>query len=364
MRLPNSAVLAILLASTQVILPIEASARPFGLAHAERAPRHRYLLDWDKDGAVDVYVAPSSDAPVSKARKLADDNLRGRAELRVTKIARPIFLLKSESDGSLIRVAERVLSMQRSSNFRDIGGYPAADGRHVRWGKIFRSAAMPMLTKADQTFVSRLGISTIVDLRSREESSLAPTNWQAMGVTKYVAPSYDLSSIMNDSNNSDSGGLSDAYKRFPYFLIPQIREILSDLLKNESPLLYNCTAGQDRTGFVTALLLSVLGVSRAHIYDDYLLTTPSRHPENEVSMQALRSQTRSNPAIEFFRGMLTKDGQRASAPKLPVNAQGVPYLSFSFDEIDRRWGSVDLYLHSAIGLTDEDISKLKNLYLE
>ena len=44
---------------------------------------------------------------------------------------------------------ERLIVLERSSNFRDLGGYPAAGGKHVRWGMIYRTAAMPMLTEAD-----------------------------------------------------------------------------------------------------------------------------------------------------------------------------------------------------------------------
>ena len=75
------------------------------------------------------------------------------------------------------RMAARsgLLPLEHSSNFRDIGGYPAAGGKHVRWGMIFRSGATPLLTDADQAAVAKLHLANMVDLRSDEERQLAPS---------------------------------------------------------------------------------------------------------------------------------------------------------------------------------------------
>src|SRR3546814_16616904 len=75
----------------------------------------------------------------------------------------------------MIRVAERALPLEHGSNFRDIGGYPAAGGKHVRWGMIFRSGGTPLLNDADEQRIGALKLGEMVDLRSSEERVLAPT---------------------------------------------------------------------------------------------------------------------------------------------------------------------------------------------
>src|SRR3546814_14564024 len=68
----------------------------------------------------------------------------------------PYFRLRDQRDGGMIRVAERALPLEHGSNFRDIGGYPAAGGKHVRWGMIFRSGWTPLLNDADEQRIGAL----------------------------------------------------------------------------------------------------------------------------------------------------------------------------------------------------------------
>src|SRR3546814_7040686 len=84
---------------------------------------------------------------------------------------------------------ERALPLEHGSNFRDIGGYPAAGGKHVRWGMIFRSGGTPLLNDADEQRIGALKLGEMVDLRSSEERVLAPT--RIYGV-RYTAVGYSM----------------------------------------------------------------------------------------------------------------------------------------------------------------------------
>src|SRR3546814_13513140 len=92
----------------------------------------------------------------------------------------------------MIRVAERALPLEHGSNFRDIGGYPAAGGKHVRWGMIFRSGGTPLLNDADEQRIGALKLGAMVDLRSSEERVLAPT--RIYGV-RYPAVGYSMGTM-------------------------------------------------------------------------------------------------------------------------------------------------------------------------
>ena len=77
---------------------------------------------------------------------------------------------------------ERVLPLRGGRNFRDLGGYRSADGRHVRWRRVFRSGVMNRLTDADRDYLATLEIRASCDLREAHERSLEPSDWRDWGV--------------------------------------------------------------------------------------------------------------------------------------------------------------------------------------
>ena len=251
-------------------------------------------------------------------------------------------------------VAERVLPLEAGSNFRDIGGYPAAGGRHVRWGLIYRSGATPMLTPADQARIAALRLTHMVDLRSDEERVIAPTRIDGV---PYTAVGYRMADLM--AGFQGSGGAGEGYRRMPLLLAPQVRQVFGLLLRGEGPLVYNCSAGQDRTGFMTALILSALGTPYATILEDYHLSTRVRRPEFEMP-PITPAQVSANPAAAMF-ARLQNDPQ-LSRPQPLMTAGGKAYLDFAFDEMKTRWGGVDGYLAREIGLTRADTARLRALY--
>ena len=81
----------------------------------------------------------------------------------------------------------------RFANLRDIGGVRTRDGRRVRRGRVFRSAALTDLSGETLEAVRAIGIQTIVDLRRNAEREACPTPWQAIGSTEYWSRDHDLS---------------------------------------------------------------------------------------------------------------------------------------------------------------------------
>jgi len=249
---------------------------------------------------------------------------------------------------------ERLVPLEAGSNFRDIGGYPAAGGRHVKWGLIYRSGGTPMLTATDRARIAGLHLTLMVDLRSDEERVLAPTRIDGV---PYMAVGYRMADLM--AGFQGSGGSGEGYRRMPEFLAPQVRQVFALLLRGEGPVVYNCSAGQDRTGFVTALILSALGTPYATIVEDYHLSTKYHRPEFEM-LRITPEQAAANPGAAIFARL--QSDPHASQPQPLMTAEGKPFLDFAFDEMRARWGSVDGYLASQIGLTRSDIAKLRARY--
>lgn len=331
-------------------------------ATVERAAPDRLVVRWTDRDPVDLLQSDRPDATAEAATLVSAKDKDGVQEVTVAPDARPYFLLRDGKSGETVRVAERVLPLEQGSNFRDVGGYATADGKHVRWGMIFRSGGQPMLTDADVKEIKSLGIANLVDLRSDEERVMAPTRLDGI---RYNAIGYSMASMMAVMSKADPAnplaGLQEGYRAFPQSLAPQVRLVFAKLLSKEGPVVYNCSAGQDRTGFTTAMVLSTLGVPRDTIYADYVLSMTYRRPEWEMAPMSDELASRS-PVFAYFAQ--AKKDPRAAKPTNLVASDGTPYLATAFKAIEDKWGSVDSYLEQEIGLTKVDIAQLRATYLE
>lgn len=316
----------------------------------------RVLVSWADKDPVDVFFSATPNQPISKAKLVSAGDRDGRHELVVDPASRPYLILRDTKTGAKTTVAERLLPLEKGSNFRDIGGYPAAGGKHVRWGMIYRSGGTPMLTDADVARVTPLVVD-MVDLRSSEERVLAPTRLEGV---RYSAVGYSMSKISNlgAQTNSSPG---QAYRTFPTTLAPHLRLIFDRLERNEGGLVYNCTAGQDRTGFTTAMILSALGVPREVILQDYHLSTTLRRPENEMPRFDAAAQA-ANPVAAFFARYQADPAAQTPRPLYTPNHTA--FLEIAFLEIETKWGSVDNYLTQMAGVSAADRARLRAIYLE
>lgn len=339
-----------LLAST---LPVAAFAAPPAQVEVNRSAPAELTVRWASSDPVDVLVANRADADPAKATLVSARDRDGRHTIAGTAATAPrsYIVLRNARTGETTVAAERLVPLDGGSNFRDIGGYPAADGRHVRWGRIYRSGGQPLLTPVDLDRVKGLGLAHLVDLRSDEERVLAPTRIDGVA---YTAIGYSMAHL------NIAGGVEATYRNLPEMLAPHLREVFAKLLRSEQPLVYNCSAGQDRTGFVTAMVLSALGTPRETIIADYHLSTALRRPENEMP-KITPEVAASNPVAAMFAHY--QQGPQARPAPLK-SADGTPFLAAALDEIEKKWGSVDAYLDKEAGVSAQDIARLRQLYTE
>lgn len=343
----------ITLASLALCMP--AMAAPPADAVVERAASDRLMVTWRSDKPVDVLVADRADAPITAAVLVSARDADGRAEVPVTGSARRYVVLRNAATGELVRVAERLVPLEAGSNFRDIGGYPADAGKHVKWGLIYRSGATPLLTAGDRDRVAALGLGNLVDLRSDEERQLAPSRIDGV---PYTAVGYSMAQMMGTGT---AFAMDQLYARLPMTMAPQLRQIFAKLLRKEGPLAYNCSAGQDRTGFATAVVLSALGTPYPVIVSDYHLSATYRRPEFEMP-RLDPAKFPDNPVAAMFARF--QDDPRLAKPQPLKTAEGKAFLDFAFAELDRRWGGVDGYLRQELRLSEADIAQLRRDYTE
>lgn len=234
-------------------------------------------------------------------------------------------------------------------NFRDIGGYPTDDGGRVKWGRYFRAGRQDRMTKADLERLAQLNVGAQIDLRGNEEiADQGRGPLPDMGADYHHLPVIPeggrekLSQLVGDTGISGERYLG--YLSFGTETWLNLFELLAQ--PRSDALVIHCTAGKDRTGVSTAFLLSVLGVDRALIEADYLLTN--------------RDVVRQVDFVESSVGLpddLTRE-------ELLVLA-GVPETSMSvfLDGLDSQYGGAIEYLRQA-GVTDDHLEAVRKRFLD
>ena len=242
----------------------------------------------------------------------------------------------------------RHIALEGVDNFRDFGDYPAAGGRRLRRGTLFRSASHSRATDADLERLAALEIAVVVDLRRREEREREPSRRPAnfAGVVIANDTSHDEDSWRNHiasaklTAESFRAYLVDYYRAAPFDErhIDLFARYFQALAEAEGPVLIHCAAGKDRTGILAALTHHLAGVHPDDIAADYLLTND---PERMARRLPLVSQ-----AIQEVSG-------RAPDEAAVMTAMGVDtlYLDTAFAAIAERFGGLDTYLEQALGVT-------------
>lgn len=313
-------------------------------------------VSWQDSDPVDIIV---TDRPVAAgaAVPVVKGNRKGSATIPLPASKRQFVVLRDGGDGSLTLAAERELPLAKGSNFRDLGGYVGAGGKTVRWGKVFRSGALPLLTEEDYALLGGLDIGTIVDLRSLEEREVAGTLLDDRTGALFVSNDYSLKPLM--ANMGTMKG-EYVYTGMEKLLAPQYRSLFKRLLADDGAVMYHCSAGQDRTGIASALILSALGVDRATILADYHLSTQLRRPQNELPPLDPADHP-NNPIVQYYAAAAKKPGGIKAEPL--YSASGQSHLAQFFEVIDRDYGGVEGYL-ATLGITPVDVARLRALYLE
>jgi protein-tyrosine phosphatase len=168
---------------------------------------------------------------------------------------------------------ERHIPLQGSVNFRDIGGYETADGRTVRWQRLYRSDGLSQLTEEDLAVLAPIGVASIFDLRSHHElEHHGPATLVAtQGARHHHLPF--LRGNLSAVGKTELPPLAQLYEEMVEHGSATIRSLF-ELLTDDAtyPAVVHCTVGKDRTGVAVALVLRTLGVDDATIATDFSLT--------------------------------------------------------------------------------------------
>jgi protein-tyrosine phosphatase len=162
--------------------------------------------------------------------------------------------------------ARRRIPVPGCPNLRDIGGYPAADGRTTRWRTLLRSGALYPAGPDGADLLAGYGLRTVIDLRSPNEAGRAPS-------PPGIAARTELISLLDSGARGLPPRLAPVYR----YLIEQRGDVIGSAVgllagATGTPALIHCSAGKDRTGLVVGLVLAALGVPDEIIAADYGLS--------------------------------------------------------------------------------------------
>jgi len=254
----------------------------------------------------------------------------------------------------------RIISFDGASNFREVGGLAAQDGRTMKMGLIFRSDELAALSRQDLDRLSRMGLKLVFDLRTPNERKSKPDRLPA-------DPSFRLVHLPIYYHNQDytrlklffmglqnRGGfdfrpiVKEYYCSIAFESSAQLKEVFTAISDPRNlPVLLHCTAGKDRTGFIAALLQLLSGVPRPAVVDDYLLTN-------------LCFQRRYKKIIRTVRWMsLFRISPEQMQPVLEARPE---YLEDILDEILENYGSIEDYLQQSCGLDSKALLDLQRLF--
>ncbi|MBO6212523.1 protein-tyrosine phosphatase [Algoriella xinjiangensis] len=249
-----------------------------------------------------------------------------------------------ENTLNAIALNERTLSLEGGFNFRDLGGIINKDEQVLRKGLLIRSDDLANLTDNDLEVLNDFPIRTIIDLRTIYERSKNPDH------------------IPNSCNHEvhldiSSGHFENLVKQFregisnpKEFMCTIYQDFVLDKTcqsqykkffdivqhKNRTPILFHCTAGKDRTGFATAMILAALKVDFDTIMEDYM-------DSNICLEQKYAHMLKINPDYKYLIEVY------------PV------YLETAFQTIKKEFGTIEYYLTNILGV---DLQLMEDLYLK
>jgi protein-tyrosine phosphatase len=250
-------------------------------------------------------------------------------------------------------------------NLRDIGGYRTSDEQIVRKGLLYRSGQLNPITPEDLEKIAVLNLKTDFDLRTAEEVKAYPDEL-GDGVKRVWL------NVLADSNQSDSAAIEKLLKNpqkanaalgsgkaqamlesqyREYIYLPSARRAFREFFVSISqadqlPALLHCTAGKDRTGWATAALLTLFKVPKEKIMEDYLRS-------NEYDLVRYRGITDAFVAA----------GGEESIP-LAIFGAKPEYLNAAFDEMQKRYGTIENYFSQGLGIDSAAQNALRSLYLD
>jgi protein-tyrosine phosphatase len=257
------------------------------------------------------------------------------------------------------------ITIPTAPNLRDLGGWPTRDGGRTRTGLVFRSAELSGLTEEDLATFGALGLRTVCDLRTTHEidaqpdvlpEGLTPTHLDVLADQEMAAPAEIREMFAQPALAGELLGDGQAERYFEqayrdFVTLPSARTAYGWLFQSiadadGAPLLFHCATGKDRTGWATAALLLLLGVSEDDVMEEYLQTNTDLLPMIQ-------------PWLDQFSAV-------GGDPELlrPIVGVQESYLEAALEQLRTSYGDVENYFTEGLGLSPQTVERLRSVLVE
>ncbi len=245
------------------------------------------------------------------------------------------------------QLSKRLIQLENSINIRDIGGYTGIDGRKIKWRKVIRSEELAHLSDKDVDYFAALRLKHVFDFRNAAKSER-----QADRLPKtaeyHLLPIFSGDDMGLDRDFTQPGVVDEFMRQIYKIQTEERAQCFAEVLKyltesSEYPILYHCTNGKDRTGFMTYLILSILGVKEEVILSDYTLTNLTF----DESYNLLGNIMSEELGIENYH-LWEFYGVKPD------------WLKISMDYVKSNFGNVETYLMEKTDLREKDFKKIQD----
>lgn len=243
-------------------------------------------------------------------------------------------------------------------NFRDLGGIKAKDGRMIKKGLLFRAADLTDLTDEDIDKLKEFGLKAIFDYRTAEEANKRP-NPQIENVI-YVRASVNRETKMNSYQSMEEYFKSGKIHTFGNELLinlyenvpvgnPSYQQLMELIKKPEMnlPLVQHCTAGRDRTGVGTMLILLTLGVEWEDIVEDFLNSNVFLEDYHNTIFDKISNFVSEEQVNQFKEQFLLQER----------------YIKMSYENIFKHFTNVETFLEKEFGIDKKVRMRIQNYCL-
>lgn len=323
----------------------------------EQDTKGNYLLKWEmfpeEDNAlVEIFMSENDSIFPSNVVYTAKSNdyiavIENTPENNET---RKFFRLKIGNTISPA-VSNRFFEFDSIQNFRDLGGYVSSDKHRIRWGKIFRSGSFTRMTNHDSEELGKLGIKTVIDLRSKDVKNMRPLKIEDVNQVR-------LPISTNGYNAMAQKVLDGQFLRGDAVIYTQdtYKDMVTNFTKEYAtlfdyfcdevnyPIVYYCFLGKDQSGLATYFLLKALDIPTDVIEEDYMAS--------HIGIDRIKSVKNADSLSESRQEAFTI-----------LTQTDISFLKYGLSCIKEKYGSIDNYMTKELKITPEKKEKLKRILL-
>jgi protein-tyrosine phosphatase len=247
-------------------------------------------------------------------------------------------------------------------NFRDLGGIKTACGKTVRKNRLLRAAQPVGLTAEEMKKMREYDLKYIVDFRTAREVSAEPIdNFEGVAYThidimgdnaaQAADPNYWME-LFNKNPNIVGDEFTKTYEEFvtsPTSMAGYSAFIKACAASETGATLFHCAAGKDRTGFGAAIILRLLNVAQEDIFTDYLRTREYQAQVHDYWVANAKSRGLTDEQIEAIEAVFSVKND---------------YLLAAYKAAEDAFGSFENYVREGLKISEEEIARLREMYLE